>query len=286
MEEELKKAYETLGLEPDATREQVENRYFILLKRERAQQKREHDAAEDGSGSTNLEAIHHAYRIILGLESGKISTEPKQGKVAHFFYYYKVHLIVGIIILLFAGYTIKETIDKRNEEARLGPVDLAVAVVGNYYFADMELLQQNMLKLVPEWNRIKSTLTYIPTEIKSEQDIALQQKSVLTIMTEHDEIYFLDQKNFESLVYQEAFRKLDELPGFGELGVAESRIVYATTETEEPNEAAYGIDVTDHPIFQGIELTGERAILAVRADDDELPKTMELLSQIVKSIAQ
>lgn len=283
MEEELQKAYETLGLPTDATREQVENRYFILLKRERAQHQRagEGDSGDGSQGGTDLSEISKAYRLILGLESEKTSTEPKQGKVAHFFYYYKVHLIVGIIILLFAGYTIKESIDKRNAEARLGPIDLSVAVMGNYYFADTELLQQNMLKLVPDWNRIKTTLTYIPTEIKSQQDIALQQKSVLVLMSEHDEIYFLDQKNFDSLVFQEAFRKIDDLPGFSELGVPEVKIVLSKTESDQTNAAAFGIDVTGSPIFQGIEMTGERIIMAVRADDEELPKTMELLSRIV-----
>ncbi len=282
MEEELKKAYETLGLPPDATREQVENRYFILMKRERSQHQRSgDDAGGEPSAPTDLSDYTKAYRLIVGLESEKASTAPKQGKVGHFFYYYKIHLIVGIIILLIAAYTIKSGIDKRNEERRLGPIDLSVSVYGNFYFADGELLQQNLLKLVPDWNRIKTNVTFVPVEIKSEQDVALQQKAVLMIMTEKDEIYFLDRKNFDSLAKQEAFRKLDELPGWNELQVPNDRLRMSSTE-DDPQEAAYGIDVTGNPIFQGIEMTGEDVIMAVRADKEEWPKTMELVSKILR----
>lgn len=283
MEEELKKAYETLGLPADATREQVENRYFILMKRERSQHQR---ASENEGGDTqtppDLSEYTKAYRLILGLESEKASTEPKQGKVGHFFYYYKIHLIVGIVILLIAGYTVKESIDKRNEEKRLGPVDLSVSVMGNFYFADADLLQERMLALEPDWNRIKTTVTFIPPEIKSEQDMALQQKGILTIMTEKDEIYFLDQKNFDSLAKQEAFKKLDELPGWSSLRVPQDRLVSSATE-DDPTLVAYGVDVTDNPLFKDVEMTGERVIMAIRAEEEEWPKTMDLASKILQS---
>ncbi|MFC5530905.1 hypothetical protein [Cohnella yongneupensis] len=284
MEEEMKKAYETLGLPEDATREQVENRYFILMKRERSQQQRAHDNdnANGESAITDLGEINRAYRLILGLESEKTSTEPKQGKIGHFFYYYKIHIIVAVVILLFVGYTIKDSIDKRNAEAKLGPIDLSVSVMGNFYFADMEIMQKNLLKLTPDWNRIKATLTYIPVEIKSQQDIAMQQKSVLTLISEKDQLYFLDKKNFDSLVQQEVFHKLDELPGFAALQVPADRLRFGQTD-KDTKSYAYGIDVTDNPIFEGIEMNGERVIVAVRAKEEEWPKTMQLLTQILKT---
>jgi hypothetical protein len=283
MEEELKKAYEALGLPIDATREQVEHRYFILLKRDRSQHQRNSEGDADGGHTArDLGEINQAYRLILGLESEKASTEPKQGKLNHFFYYYKIHLIIVVVILLIVGYTVKTSIDKRNEEARLGPIDLSVSVMGNFYSADMDVLQQNLIKLMPAWNRIKATLTYVPTEIKSQQDIAQQQKRVLMLMTEHDQIYFLDEKNFDDLVRQGAFHKLEELPGFANLEVPASRLRLGQT-VKDPQSRAYGIDVTDNPIFTGIEMDNEHVIMAVRAEEKDLPKTMELVTQIVKT---
>ncbi len=280
LEEELKKAYETLGLPTDATREQVENRYFILMKKQRTQHQRADD--EDGdSQKIDLAEYSKAYKLILGIESEKASTQPKQSKLGHFFYYYKIHLIVSIVILLIVGYSVKEAVDKRNEERRLGPIDLSIGMMGNFYFADMQLLKGNLMNLVPEWNRIEPKLSYIPTEFRSEQDFAYQQKSVLNIISDHDEIYFVDKRNFDMLVMQGAFRKLEELPGFSALNVPEQRLRYSQTE-EDPNEAAYGIDITGNPIFNGIELTGEDVILGIRAEDERLPKTFELLTQILK----
>jgi len=286
MNEELKKAYEILGLPEDATREQVENRYFILLKRERAQSSRSGDAETDETGETSsdLAEITRAYRLILGLETEKLSTEPKQGKVAHFFYYYKVHVIVSLLIVLIAGFMIKENIDKRIAESKLPPIDLSVSVFGNFYFVDTDKLAQNMLRLVPEWKRIDTKLTYVPTEIKSEQDIALQQKSVLNLITEKDELYILDEKNFESLMNQHAFQKLEELPGWSDLQVSEDKVRRGKTE-DDTEEHAYGVDITGHPVFEGIELTGERQIVAVRAKFEKWPDTLKLLSKLVQPAA-
>lgn len=281
LEEELKKAYETLGLPTDATREQVEKRYFILMKKERTQHQRTGD--EDGENQKiDLGEYSRAYKLILGIESEKASTEPKQGKLGFFFYYYKIHLIVSIVILLIVGYSVKEAIDKRNEERRLGPIDLSIGMMGNYFFADMDLLKANLMKLVPDWNRIEPKLSFIPTEIKTEQDFAYQQKSVLNIISDHDELYFVDTRNFDKLVMQGAFRKLEELQGFSALNVPEGRLRFSQTD-EDPNPAAYGIDISGNPIFNGIELTGEDVILGIRAEDEQLPKTFELLTQILKA---
>jgi len=281
LEEELKKAYETLGLPTDATREQVENRYFILMKKQRTQNQRQGDEAEDNE-KIDLAEYSRAYKLILGIESEKTSTQPKQSKLGHFFYYYKIHLIVSIVILLFIGFSVKEALDKRNEERRLGPIDLSIGMMGNFYFADMQLLKANLMNLVPEWNRIEPKLSYIPTEFRSEQDFAYQQKSVLNLISDHDELYFVDTRNFDKLVAQGAFRKLEEIPGLSALNVPVESLRFSQTE-EDPNPAAYGIDITGNPIFNGIELTGEDVILGIRAEDERLPKTLELLEQIFKS---
>lgn len=281
MEEELKKAYETLGLSTDATREQVENRYFILMKRERSQHHRNGEEENGDHRKIDLGEYSRAYKLILGIELEKAGTEPKQSKLSHFFYYYKIHLIVSVVILLIVGFTVKESIDKRNEERRLGPIDLSVEMMGNFFLADMDLLKQNLMKLMPNWNRIETLLTYVPNAIKTQQDIAYQQKSILTLISDEDDLYLVDDKNFVYLAKQGALRKFTDLPGFSALNVPEDRLRFAQTE-DDPSSAAYGIDLSGNPIFNGIELTGERVILGVRAEDEQLPKTMELLTQILK----
>jgi hypothetical protein len=279
--EDLKKAYDVLGLPEDATREQVENRYFILMKRARTGQSLT-QANGSESPAPDLTEINRAYNLVLGVETEKISTIKKQTKLAHFFYYYRIHVIVGIIVILVAGYMIKDGIDKRRAAASLPPANLSVSIFGNYYFADVDLLQKNMLKLVPEWKRIDTTLVFVPPEVKSPQDMAMQQKSVLVFMTEHSELYITDEKNFKSLAAQGAFIRLDEFGGSESLNVPPDKLLTARADGET-GDHPYGIDVTGNPVFKGIELSGEREIIAIRATKEKWPDTRKLLEKLVQT---
>ncbi len=271
LDEQLKKAYELLGLPEDATREQVENRYFILLKRARSGKTRS-ESGEENEESLDLSEINQAYNRIIGIESEKSGTMEKQSKVGHFFYYYKTHVIIGLLIVLIGGYMIKEGVDKRREAANTPPANLAVSVFGNFYFADMELLEQNMLKLVPEWQRIKTTLVYNPREIQSQQDMALQQKSVLMLITEKDDLYVTDELSFQSLAVQGLFVKLDDFVAKTGLKIPEQLLRKSKTE-EDTAEAAYGI-----------EMAGERQIIGIRATEDKWDDTRKLLEKLLASM--
>jgi hypothetical protein len=279
--EDLKKAYDVLGLPEDATREQVENRYFILMKRARSGQSLT-QANGSESPAPDLTEINRAYNLVLGVETEKISTIKKQTKLAHFFYYYRIHVIVGIIVILVAGYMIKDGIDKRRAAASLPPANLSVSIFGNFYFADVDLLQKNMLKLVPEWKRIDTTLVFVPPEVKSPQDMAMQQKSVLVFMTERSELYITDEKNFKSLAAQGAFIRLDEFEGSESLNVPPDKLLTARADGDT-GDHPYGIDVTGNPVFKGIELSGEREIIAIRATKEKWPDTRKLLEKLVQT---
>lgn len=277
---ELKQAYEILGLPEDATRDQVENRYFILLKKSRSDQSRIQSG--DETPAPDLAEVNRAYNLILGIESEKTGTIKKQSKFAHFMYYYKNHLIISIIIVLVAGYMVKEGIDKRREAANLPPASLSMSVFGNFYFADVEILEQNLLKLFPDWKRIAMTHTYVPSEIKSEQDMAMQQKSVLSLMTEQSNLYILDPKNFVSLASQGALVRLDKLEGWSSLQVPPDML--RSVQAEEDTAAMpYGIDITGNPAFEGVEFSGEKQILAVRNVEEHWNESRMLLEKLVQT---
>ena len=278
--EPLKKAYETLGLPEDATREQVENRYFILMKRARAEQSRTN--VNEETPALDLGEVNNAYNIIIGIESGKAGTIEKQSKYAHFMYYYKFHVIISIVVVLIVGYMLKEGIDRRRELANLPPASTSVSVFGNFYFVDVEKLEEDMLGLIPEWERIELFHTYVPKEIKSEQDMAMQQKSILSLMTQHSNLYILDHRNFTALVSQGAFIKLEELEGWKSLNVNPDELVSAQSE-EDTAPVSYGIDITGNPIFNEIEVTGERLILAIRYTDKKWEETRMLLEKIIQA---
>jgi hypothetical protein len=279
--EQLKKAYEILGLPDDATKEQVENRYFILMKRARSEQSRL-ETSDNKAIITDLAEINRAYNLVLGFESEKTDPIEKQSKLAHFMYYYKLHLIAAIVVVLLAGYMIKEGIDKRNAAANLPPASLSVSLLGNFYFAKVDILEKNLLKLVPEWKRIITTLVYVPSEIEDQQGMAMQQKMMLTLMTESSELYILDAKNFSSLASQGVFKRLDVLEGWAALNVAPDQLRYAQYK-DDKSPVPYGIDITGNPVFEGIDISGERQIVAVRSKEEKWNDTRKLLENLIQT---
>lgn len=110
----------------------------------------------------------------------------------------------------------------------------------------------------------------------------MQQKSVLMLMTEMTELYITDQKNFESLAFQGAFVNLDDFMAKTGMSIPQDKIRKAASE-DDPAEQPYGIDISGSPIFSGIELNGERPIIAIRAKEDKWADSRLLLEKIIRS---
>ncbi|WP_276355544.1 hypothetical protein [Cohnella caldifontis] len=271
--DDLKKAYETLGLPEDASREQVEQRYFLLLKKARSRQ-------------VELDEINRAYKQIIGHEAEKDAPQEKQSKLSYFFYYYKIHVIAAILIILVTAFTVKGCIDRKNEEANKPPLDVTVTMYGNYFSFDGSdpKLSENLLRLMPEWKRIDVGIAYVPREIKSQEDMAMQQKAMLTLMTEKLDLMVLDEPNFDLLAKQGAFLPLDSLSDWPELNIDASRVRSAVAE-ETTAERPYGVDMTGNPVFQGsiAENSGEKTILAIRAQPAHPEKAERLFRLLVSS---
>jgi hypothetical protein len=280
MLDDLKQAYETLGLPENADREQVENRYFLLMKKARARQQRSSDAASSDEG-LEIETINRAYNRILGHESDKEATEPKQSKSAYFFYYYKFHVLITIVALILIVFTVKGVVDRRNEEASKPPLDLAVTVFGNFFTTDAPRLSQNLNAQAPEWKRIDVNLVTIPKEMQTQQDMALQQKGMLTLMTEKMDLLILDERNFQELAKQGVFMPLDDFKQWPGMQKNPNRIRTALAN-EETSAHAYGIDITGSSVFGGTQIAqlGEKQIVAVRAEPAHKDKALRMLQAL------
>jgi hypothetical protein len=267
---DLKRAYEVLGLPEDATREQVEQKYFLLLKKAKAQQ-------------IELDEITLAYKTIVGVELEKASTEKKQGRISYFFYYYKFHLMIAIIVVIAASFTIKDYIDRKNEEASKPPLDLTVTLFGNFYSPDGTdpELAANLLALVPEWKRIDVSVHYMPKELRSEQDMALQQKSMLILMTEKLDLMILNEKTFDQFARQGAFMPLDSLSFWAKL--KDDKRVRSALPEDAAAPRPYGVDITDTPLLKGTsaDVPEERKILAIRFEPQHREQAIRMLELLV-----
>lgn len=287
---ELKKAYETLGLPEDASKEDVENRYFLLLKKDRARQRNPEAEYKD---LPPLADINAAYKVIMNQEIEKAKqqyNEAKYGKskhkekIDHFFHYYRIHLLVAIVLIAAIGYGIKAYMDKKEAErleALLPPPSLHVMLFGDYIAEDPGELESNILQAVPGWERLKIDVTPVPEEVRSEFDFALQQKSMLALVTIRPDIYILDKVNFDKLLNQGAFRKLDDLKQ--RLGEQLPTDIELHAQTEEDTQKhLYGIDLSGHSIFEQTPFAGKETIAVIREGAELLDNAFTFIETVVK----
>ncbi|MDG0808369.1 J domain-containing protein [Cohnella rhizosphaerae] len=271
----LKQAYAELGLPEDAHREALDNRYYVLMRRARTQKMREHGEAPAGE-RVDEDKVNAAYRFIKDFEEAQAKdayaretygSDPKKAaravKRAHFFHYYKLHILGAIVLLIAIGYGIKSYVDHRHEQAELAklpPVDVSVMFFGNYLYGDginpdMTNVEADILKQFPDWKRVVAGLTYVPAETRSEQDMALLQKSMLVLMTDKSDLYIMDKINFEKLAPQEGLLPLDG-DGFPD-GVQ----VKSKTD-EDTAERVYGVDLSGSSLLKALGIQGTSEFIA------------------------
>jgi hypothetical protein len=305
--EDLKKAYEVLGLPETATKEELENRFFLLTRRARSQKMRE--GSEPGpDGALDIDAISEAYRYIRDYEKklaeqeylektygpNKEKAERRQ-KRAHFFHYYKFHIVIGIVILVLIGYGIKSYADHREHQkelAKLPPANLSVMFYGNYFYgegfgSDTEPLQNDILKQFPDWQRVIAQITYVPAEMKSEQDMALLQKAMIVVMDDKSDLFVMDKANFEKLAPQGAFAPFDTLTDPAAATLAQSSAAVQSKTEDDTEERVYGIDLSQTSIGKELKLNGTTEyVAAVRINAKNPGSALAFIQQYLNESPQ
>ncbi|XEC94720.1 J domain-containing protein [Paenibacillus tarimensis] len=279
----LKQAYEILGLPENASKEDVEKRYMILMRQARVQERSE-DVPE--AERIDFNAVNRAYKQILKYEDHqKLEelTQEKYGKYKkyagvaektdHFFHYYRYHLIIGLAVIVLIGFGIKGFLDNQAEKARLAqlpPPDVTVMLHGEFYMddggQDYERLEEALLGEFPEWQRVIASITYVPTETRSEHDIASLQKSILNLMTEKRDVYLLDRSSFESLSKQGVLQPIDDAVQDQLAGIIPEGAALTSKTEEDTEEHIYGINVTDSPFLKRLPILHKEVIVGIRFD--------------------
>ena len=282
--EDLKRAYELLGVSEEADKEEIENRYFLLLRRHKSK------AGKDSEEERRFEEITKAYQLIKAhlqqktLESNPVyqadqKKSPFQRKLEHFLMYYKFHLIGGVLAAVLIGSFVYSMVTKEKEI----PADVSTMMVGAYYADDFNPLEEKMTELVPEWQRVKVIINFTPNESMGAFDAALLQKSIVLLATERPDIYIPDSWQFERLGHQEAFLPLDEWEDTLRSLFGEERLMYARF-ANDADRKLYGIDLKDHPVFSGIMLDDFPKIFSIRSGLEDTTKAMRLITALGESL--
>lgn len=301
--DELKKAYEILGLPESASREELDREFDILIRKSRSR-KPAQNTAENQPDEYELKL--KAYRTIVDYEEKKkieeLSRErySKWGRFAgtaeksnDFFRIHKTKIIIGIIsvIVVIVGITaIMNNLEEKRRIAALPPLDLSVMFLGTFMADDSKggdsALEDAFTATMPDWQRTEVELVYLPSQeadVIGSQDIAFQQKAMALLSTERPDVYIVDENALDWLMNSGLFMNLDE-DANGELKplLKEDSIVMGRSE-EDTEDHIYGIRVKDSELAKQLPLYLPDMIVTVRIDSENKDKAVELIKRYLET---
>ena len=275
---DTKKAYATLGLDENATDEEVEKRYTVLLLRSKKQ------SAGQDPGAPSMDEITKAYNFIKGIaiEEEIRKKEPKNktfGKIEYVYEYYRWHIIGTIAAVLIVFFTASSIIQNRSEEKRIERADLKVTFFTDYQIqGELDSFEVKTLEQMTDWKDIHIVNQYSPTDPKDEYGMAMMQKAIISMAADKADIYIMDKTNYARFSKQGAFLRLDNIPSLASVPQEKRR----TGESDTGEPVWSGIDVSNHPAIKELKLPDVEKIALIRVNankKDNAVKVLEWLSQ-------
>ncbi|MCF2945054.1 DnaJ domain-containing protein [Paenibacillus tarimensis] len=295
---DLKKAYERLGLPETATKDEVEKRYTLLLRQSRANQ-----TQQDGAANDDFSEVTRAYRAILEAEDRKTVEHINQEqygkykrfagtaeKIDHFFSYYKFHVIGAIAVIAIIIYGVNTYMDNKAERERLAslpPAALTASFFGEFYMEDgsqrTEPLNEALLAQFPEWERVDTSILNFSMDARSELDIAMQQKAVIQLATEDPDVYIMDRSIFDWMVRNDILTSLDEYTSGEWREILPSGAALKASTQEDPTEHVYGIDLSSSPMAEQLPLHRKELIVGIRIDAGNKDNALHLIETYLRA---
>lgn len=296
MNENLKQAYERLGLPESVTREELNKRFDLLLKRRRSLSTEQEIA--------DYEADFQAYKQILDTwdeeEIQKAEAERlakygrfsgTAGKWETFFRLYKTHVIlsiIGLLVVIFGGKALYDNYQHRQYLASLPPVDAKIMFVGNFGVKDTsgktEELEQAIVAAYPEWKRVEVTVTYLPKagNGSEELDMNFLQKAVVEMAAGRPDILVMDETTIDWIGKQATLQNLEPVMADGKLATDDPQMKWAVNPETGKNELV-GVDMLKSPFLAALPLNynAKSVIIGVVGLDNN-----EKMTAFVKHIAE
>ncbi|KAA8998798.1 hypothetical protein F4V43_16355 [Paenibacillus spiritus] len=281
MNEEVKAAYRLLELPEDASREEIDRRFDLHLKRRRSV------GAGSAEGVSEAELAYErttaAYRLILSalqredIRRAEEERLAKYGPLAGmakrtetFFRMNGTKVLVSLIVLAVLGFAvwgIANRMEKKRYEASLPPVDLHVMFIGEFAADDDpkgngQPLEDAMVKTLPGFRRIETEIVYVPNATGGgTADLAYKQKAMAVLAADAPDLLVLDRNCYDWLANQDLYAELPaaRLAEWFPDGAKDSRVL--TAKDEDGSERPSAVDFTDSALvknwpLQKMELFG------------------------------
>ncbi|WP_438351508.1 hypothetical protein ACP8HI_13195 [Paenibacillus sp. FA6] len=295
MNDKLQHAYEQLGLSADITREELDSRFDLLLKRQRS---------NSSEGNTTYEEDFQAFKFILDtLDKQEIQEKEEQRlakwgilsgvarKSENFIRLYKVHTIISVIVvilLVVGGNALYNNLEERKYLASLPPLDATIMFLGNYESQDSSGKTNNLNEMIvadyPEWKRVETTIVQLPTSGGADGTLEMSylQRAIAMLAADKPDILIMDEAAFNWIKQQEGLQNLESIISTSSLTPDDMRLKRATLESGQ--EEVIGLDISNTSFASDLPIRyGAPSFIAgILASDDMKDKAMEFVEHIIK----
>ncbi len=300
----LQDARKILGVTKASSKEEIEKKYDVLLKKHRMLKM---EGKLDQESETEFQKSTDAYRIIMGYEVEEPVVEKKETytdkafekvgidrkKADNFFHYYKVHIIVGIIAIIIIAASVYSIVTKVDP-------DITIGLLGEVNYDVQEKFKQKIVDNIPELKVVGADSAVLSSSLDDAQSYSYWQKALVLIAASDIDVYLVNKFAFENYAINGAFLALDDIARDNGIDVSKSDYLRLRaveewdtpkTSTDEPRQVKkyadaepklYGIDVTNSEFFKDVNIVGPEKILVIRVEPKNFDMDMKLVKLFTK----
>lgn len=305
-----KEARKILKVSKDTSRNEIERKYGIYLKRHKMEQvkaaedreaadRQDEGALQDSAAESiqtkqpegySFEQITKAYDVLMGYEvpekieaPGKAAPLLKKAgidekKAKNFFYYYKYHILAIIAVIIFTVFTVRGCV--RNVKP-----DFNLAFIGRFIYSDaVDDIKSTIKANVPVIAEPGIDGAYLASDSTGEQQYAMEMKATVLFAAGQLDVIILDKDTFARYAKQGALMSLDEIaPRLGVDLNANQEFVVGVVEDDGsfevegmPEEESIGDDaqVPSEVHLFGIDISNSAALKQAGVISNEMVATI------------
>lgn len=206
----------------------------------------------------------------------KMKGMSRKEKTQYIWEYYKLHIIVVIILTTFVG-------SYAYYAAGNTPAQLNITIIGSYIEQDrIDALQnKSTAELIKDPKSKKEIIFDFLGGNGQQLDLNTQMKLATSVAAKEIDILILSKKHFQFFAEQDSFMNLSIIPGFSQLNIQESKLIkYQPKNSDgetDGKEGIYGINVEDTVILKDLGYDTKDAVLCVLSNTKRLDKVETFL---------
>ena len=205
-----------------------------------------------------------------------LKTDPV--KLENFFHYYKIHILVGIVLILVVFFSVRSCINQV-------PADFTMVLTGLVYTEDETTLENDIKQKVPE---LMAPQVHIMTtgSADPQYEYAMQMKLIAMLSAHEIDILIMDRAEFEKMASQGALVDLEEQKGilpFPEEAYVKGSEVIGENEAGQPvmgPPKVCGVNISGSSYVKENNLRGDSIIAAIVVNSTNMDKALSYLQQI------